>query len=155
MSRSENDDIPGQDKSPQPPSFLRYPTFKMRKMRRKRPSLKNKLGNGSGDRISSTCTLPIEHSNMWLNDSSQASSRCTYHEQGGIDGLAELPFLPRSVQAEKITLVLSPYIHVIPETMSMRADQQHLWAAVEVCGKLFPADSGPGNDRVSCLDRGW
>jgi len=153
VSRSENDNIPGQDKSPPLPSYWRY-SLKMKKLRRKRPSLKSNIENGVGDCISSTCTLPIEHSNMWLNDSSRASSRCTYHELGDFSGLAESPCLPTPFRAEKTTLVLSPHINVVPETMSMRAGQQHLWVAIEVSGRLFPAYSEPGNDRVPCPDKG-
>lgn len=127
----------------------------MRKIRRKNSSLKNNLENKDGDRISSTCTLPIEHSDIWLDDVSRASSRCTYHEQRNSQGLAELPFLSKPLLAEETVLVLSPHINVIPETMSMHEGQQHLWAAIEVCGRLFPAYTRPENDRVPCPNKGW
>lgn len=129
--------------------------MKMRRSRRKRPSLKNNLENRDGDCITSTCTLPMEHSNTWLDDSSRASSRCTYHGQRDSRDLTEIPFLPKPLLAEETSLVLSPHINVIPETMSMRAGQQHLWAAIEVCGRLLPANDRPGNGRVSCLNKGW
>lgn len=153
-SRRENDDIPGQDYSPELPTLYRY-SLKMRRLRRKRPALKTNLENRDGDRITSTCTLPMEHSHTWLDGSSRASSRCTYHGQRDSHNLAELPFLPKPLLAEETSLVLSPHINVIPETMSMRAGQQHLWAAIEVCGRLFPANNRPENGRVSCSDKGW
>jgi hypothetical protein len=155
MGRSENDAILGQDKSSQHPSFFRYPTLKIRKIRRKRPSLKNSLENGDGDCISSTCTLPTERSNIWADDSSRASSRCTYHEPRGAYTLTDSPCISKSSLAEKATLVLSPHISVVSETVSMLAGQQHLWAAVEVCGRLFPACAGPKHDEVPCPDKGW
>ncbi|KAL6896392.1 hypothetical protein GGI43DRAFT_424279 [Trichoderma evansii] len=136
----------------EPPRVAKLPR------RRPKPFFAKRNGHAGeestvGDRISSTCTLPIEHSNMWLNDSSRASSRCTYHEQGDFNGLVEFPCLSRPLRAEVPMLVLSPHINVIPETMSMRAGQQHLWVAIEVCGRLFPAYSEPGNDRVHCPDK--
>ncbi|PTB45419.1 hypothetical protein M441DRAFT_130021 [Trichoderma asperellum CBS 433.97] len=147
------DDSPhGSWEDGEPPRVLKLP--------RRRPKIvsKTRAGHASeestdGDRISSTCTLPIEHSDIWLDDVSRASSRCTYHEQRNSQGLAELPFLSKPLLAEETVLVLSPHINVIPETMSMHEGQQHLWAAIEVCGRLFPAYTRPENDRVPCPNK--
>ncbi|KAL7922378.1 hypothetical protein ACQKWADRAFT_326874 [Trichoderma austrokoningii] len=153
MSEKSTGHIPGQDISPPLPPGFRYPAATIRKLRQKRASIKNNLEHKDGHRISSTCTLPMEHSNTWLDDASRASSRCTYHGRRDSRGLAEVPFLPKPLLEEEAALVLSPHINVIPETTSMRAGQQHLWAAVEVCGRLFPADNRPENGGVVCSDK--
>lgn len=155
VSRDENDDILGQGNKPRNPSFFRYPTLKIRKIRQKRYNVKNSF-EGDGDGNLSTCTLPTERS-AWLDLSSRASSRCTNYEPKGANCLTDTSLLSNSSLLEKTALVLSPYIRVVSETGGIFAGQQHLWAAVEVSGRLFPAGDGPEPEpeMMPCSDKGW
>ncbi|KAL6881063.1 hypothetical protein J3F83DRAFT_720903 [Trichoderma novae-zelandiae] len=154
MSKYENDDIPGRDHQPRNASFFRYQASKMKIFRQKRRSVTSSLGNGDADRTFSACTLPSER-NIWLDLSSRASSRCTNYELKDAYHSTDLPLLSNVARPKESSSVLSPHIRVISETAGISFGQQHLWAAVEVSGRLSQA--GDGTERepemMACPDK--
>ncbi|KAL7796584.1 hypothetical protein V8C37DRAFT_351606 [Trichoderma ceciliae] len=87
---------------------------------------------------------------MWPIHSSRVSSRCTNYEPRGTFCSTDSPLLSNSSLSERTEFVLSPHISVISETAGVLAGQQHLWAAVEVCGRLFPASGRPEHEMMPC-----
>ncbi|EHK22360.1 uncharacterized protein TRIVIDRAFT_54187 [Trichoderma virens Gv29-8] len=142
VSRVEIDDITEQDSTHRIPSFFRYPTAKMKAFRRKRHSVISNLEDGDGDGNLSTCILTNECSGR-RNSSSRASSRCTNYDPKGAYCSIDSSVLSTPSLREKSTYVLSPYIRVVSQTAGISTGQQHIWAAVEVSGRLFSPSDGP------------
>ncbi|ETR97769.1 hypothetical protein M419DRAFT_90600 [Trichoderma reesei RUT C-30] len=155
--------------SPSEPLFIRSefpPTLKLPRRRPKGVSgwdngyrietstgLGRPLGIKGEDRNFSACTLPSER-NIWLDVSSRASSRCTNYELKDACHSTNFPILSNATPSKESSVVLSPHIRVVPETVGISFGQQHIWAAVEVSGRLSQAGDGPelGPEMVACSE---
>lgn len=152
--RDDNDNTTEQDKKHRTPSFIRYPV-KLTTFRRKRHSDKSNFENSNEDGTLLRCISPKEGS-MRLCSSSRASSRCTNYDPKSVYCSMDSSLLSDSSLPEKPGLVLSPYIRVESETVGISKGQQHLWAAVEVSGRLSTASNEPETrpQTTPCLDQG-
>lgn len=155
MSRGDNVDIPRQDHRPRNASLFRHSASRFKKFRQKRHSVTSSLSVEAEDRTFSACTLPLER-NIRLDLSSRASSRCTNYELKDIPNSTNSPFLPDFTRPKESPVVLYPHIRVVSETVGISFGQQHLWAAVEVSGRLSRADDGPDlePEMMACSDKG-
>ncbi|KAH0497032.1 hypothetical protein TgHK011_004368 [Trichoderma gracile] len=63
--------------------------------------------------------------------------------------------LSNGTRPKDSSVVLSPHIRVVPETVGISFGRQHLWAAVEVSGGLYWAGDGPELDpeMMACPDK--
>ncbi|TFB03770.1 hypothetical protein CCMA1212_004604, partial [Trichoderma ghanense] len=145
MSREDDNDVPGQDHNLRNASFFRHSASRFKRFRQKRHSVTSSLDTGEGDRNFSACTLPSER-NIWLDLSSRASSRCTNYELEAACYSTNLPIPSKLTRPKESSFVLSPHIRVVSETVGTSFGQQHLWAAVEVTGRLSRAGDGPELD---------
>ncbi|PKK47710.1 hypothetical protein CI102_8586 [Trichoderma harzianum] len=148
-----NDSINEQDKKHRTPSFFRYPV-KFTTFRRKRHSDKGNFENANEDATLLRC-IPLKEGSVRLYSSSRASSRCTNNDPKNTYCSMDSSLLSDSSLPEKPGLVLSPYIRVESETMGISKGQQHLWAAVEVSGRLSTASNEPETEpqTTPCLDQ--
>lgn len=152
--KDNNDNITEQDKKHRNPSFFRYPV-KLTTLRRKRHSLKSNFENANEDGTLLRC-IPLKESSVRPDSSSRTSSRCTDYDPKSAYCSMDSSLLSDSSLLEKPGLVLSPCIHVVSETVGVSQGQQHLWAAVEVSGRLFTASNEPEMEPqiTPCLDQG-
>lgn len=152
--RDNNDNIAEQDKKYRTPSFFRYPV-KFTTFRRKRHSGQSNFENTNEDGTLLRC-IPLKEGSVRLDSSSRASSRCTNYDPKSAYCSMDSSLLSNSSLPEEPGLVLSPYIRVVSETVGISKGQQHLWAAVEVSGRLFTASNGPETEPQTspCLDQG-
>ncbi|KAL7916092.1 hypothetical protein GGI35DRAFT_18957 [Trichoderma velutinum] len=141
VSRDNSDNITEQDKKHRTPSFFRYP-IKLTTFRRKRHSGKSNFENGNEDGTLSRCILS-KQGRVQPDSSSRASSRCTDYDPKSAYCSMDSSLLSASSFLEKSALVLSPYVRVVSETVGVSEGQQHLWAAVEVSGRLFTVRNEP------------